>query len=275
MNHTHAHRPHPRALVNTDLYPVEHPESDAYRSALEAATRDFSATGTVLLPAFLSDEGLERLCAAAQALDSRAFRSQRMANPYGVDADEGTPDDHPLRILSPTDRYGVAYHSMRDTSLGDFYRWPAVKQVVADVIGLSRLYLHDDPSNALVLQIYRPGGGLAWHFDRAGFSSTLCLQSAQEGGELEHVPALRSAHDECFDQVAAVLRGSRKRVIRCNDEPGGFSIFTGNRTLHRVATVKGHRARMSLVLSYEEQPGVKLDVATRKRFFGPDAPDDT
>ncbi len=274
MSHFPTQRSHPRILVNTALYPLEEQQSDAYRQSIATAVRDFATAGSVFLPAFLSVEGLALLRSEAERFSPKAIRSNRSANPYGVDADASTPGGHPLRILSPTDRYGLAYHLIGDSALGDLYRWPPVKQVVADVMGRGRLFLHEDPSNALVLQIYRTAGGLAWHFDRAGFSCTLYLQESEEGGEVEHVPALRSQHDECFAEVAAVLRGSRERVVRQNAEPGGLSIFTGNSTLHRVAPVKGPRARMSLVLAYEEQAGVKLDVATRKLFFGPDAPGD-
>ena len=197
-----------------------------------------------------------------------------MENAYGGAIDEAAPADHPCRILGETDRHGVAYHQMHESSLADLYRWPPVRQLVADVIGRLCLYLHEDPSNALVLQIFSAGGRLAWHFDRAGFSCIIQLQAAEEGGEFEFVRGLRSPEDECFDDVKAVLLGDRARVERRSAEPGTFSIFDGTRTLHRVTPVRGDRPRMSLVLSYEERPGVKLDAATRRRFFGPDAPDD-
>jgi hypothetical protein len=44
--------------------------------------------------------------------------------------------------------------------------------------------------------------------------------------------------------------------------------------MHRVTKVLGDKARISLILSYEEQPGMKLNPELRKVFFGPDAPND-
>lgn len=267
-------RPHPRCLIDTVRYPVEAPEGDAYKRAAGAARDSFARMGSISLPGFLSAEGIERLQEEARELIPDAVHSTKMENAYGIPADEARPTDHPHRILGPTDRHGVAYHQMRDSSLADLYCWPPVRQLVADVIGHRRLYLHEDPSNALVLQIFPEGGRLAWHFDRAGFSCVIQLQAAEEGGEFEFVRALRSPEDECFDDVRGVLFGNRARVERRTAQPGTFSIFNGTRTLHRVTPVRGERARMSLVLSYEDRPGVKLDVATRRRFFGPDAPGD-
>ena len=88
------------------------------------------------------------------------------------------------------------------------------------------------------------------------------------------MPGLRTAGDECFDDVRAVLTGQRSRVVQSRAKPGAFTMIEGNFALHRVTPIEGARPRMSLVLSYEEEPGVKLDVATRKFFFGQDAPDD-
>ena len=49
----------------------------------------------------------------------------------------------------------------------------------------------------------------------------------------------------------------------------------GRDALHRVTTIEGPTPRMSLILSYEDRPGVRLDMATRRKFFGPTTPDDT
>ena len=242
-------RPPPEELVNLALYPLEETDSERYRAVIDSAARAFQQQGSIILPEFLSSDGLARLAAEAEALTPKAVRSKRRANPYGVEASADLEPGHPYRILSPTDRYGVAYHAMGESSLADFYRWPPVRQFVADVTRRSRLFLHEDPSNALVLQIYKSGGGLAWHFDRAGFSSILHLRDAEKGGVLEHVPGLRSPGNECFEEVAGVLLGDRSRVVPQRATAGSFSIFTGVNTLHRVTRVEGDCARVSLVLS--------------------------
>jgi hypothetical protein len=88
------------------------------------------------------------------------------------------------------------------------------------------------------------------------------------------VPGLRKPGDPCFDDVRDVLLDKSDRVEQHHPEAGSFSIMLGRYALHRVTTVEGATPRMSVILSYEDRPGVRLDVATRKNFFGPTAPDD-
>ena len=145
---------------------------------------------------------------------------------------------------------------------------------MADILDLPEVYLHEDPSNALVLQIYKPDCRLAWHFDRARFSTILQLQKADEGGYFEAAPAIRSADDENHGAVRSLLLEQQEAPVRRRSEPGTFVIIFGQNCLHRVTEFIGESARISLILSYEEEPGRKLDPETRKLFFGPDAPDD-
>jgi hypothetical protein len=161
---------------------------------------------------------------------------------------------------------------MGGTALQALYRWPPLRRFVAAVTGKAELFLHADPCNALVLQVYQPGDMLAWHFDRARFSTTLHLQAAEAGGHFESVAALRRDGEDAFAEVSKVLKGDRARVRQAVSQPGSFTIFNGNHTLHRVTEVEGTRPRLSLVLSYDETPGQKLDPETRRLFFGPTAP---
>ena len=151
------------------------------------------------------------------------------------------------------------------------YRWPAMRRFVANVLGLPKVYLHEDPSNALVLQIYKPGDHLAWHFDRANFSTTLQLQKADKGGYFEAAPGLRDEQEENLEGVRSLLCEEQDAPFKRRSEPGTFVIMYGRNCLHRVTKVVGDRARISLILSYEEEPGVRLDPEIRQLFFGPDA----
>ena len=157
--------------------------------------------------------------------------------------------------------------------LDKLYRWPPLRQFVADVTGNKTLYLHADPSNALVLQIYQTRDTLAWHFDQALFSTVLNLSETESGGAFECAPNIRTPDDPCFDAVRGVLLGNSDRVQRHFVKSGSFSIMLGRYTLHRVSEVTGETPRISMILSYEDRPGIKMDVTTRKMLFGPGAPD--
>ena len=261
-------------MINLERYPLDYPHADGYRRMVSDCARELARTGLVNLEGFLTPEGTSRLVREIEALMPEAHYAQRRDNPYGAPISDDLADDHPYRILGQTARHGIALHQMRGTALEGLYRWPPLRQFVADLTGNGKLYLHDDPSNALVAQIYKTGGGLAWHFDRALFSTILNLQETEAGGAFECVPGLRKPDDPRFDAVRDVLLGHSQRVEQHYAKSGSFSIMLGRDALHRVTTIEGPTPRMSLILSYEDRPGVRLDVATRRKFFGPTAPDD-
>lgn len=261
-------------FIDLDRYPLTTPQSDDYRQVVEHSRALLSRQALLALPGFLSASGLRLLVEEACQLEPKAFRSIKKSNPYSIPVTDDMAEEHPARILSSTQRHGVAYHDMGQTAMESLYRCPAIRRFVADVLGLPKVYLHEDPSNALVLQIYKPGDHLAWHFDRANFSTTLQLQKADKGGYFEAAPSIRDEADENLEGVRSLLCGEQDASFRRRSEPGTFVIMFGRHCLHRVTEVMGKRARMSLVLSYEEEPGVKLDPEIRKLYFGPGSPDD-
>lgn len=264
----------PAQFIDLERYPLTTPEAPEYRQVVLHARAQLAERGLLALPGFLSPQGLRRLAREAEELTPKAFHCVKENNPYGIPISDDLAADHPARVLSPTERHGVAYHDMGQTAMAALYRWPALRRFVADILGLPKLYLHEDPSNALVLQIYKPGCRLAWHFDRARFSTILQLQKADEGGYFEAAPAIRSAEEENHEGVRRLLLEQQAAPIRRRSEPGTFVIIFGQNCLHRVTEVIGESARISLILAYEEEPGQKLDPELRKLFFGPGAPDD-
>jgi alkylated DNA repair dioxygenase AlkB len=262
------------ALIDLARYPIDDPASARYREVVAEGRRALTSNGALALEGFISAAGLERLQAEAAALVAGSQYSAKEECAYGLQPDADVPEDHPYRIKRSSQRHCAAHHKMTGTALDALYRWPPVRRLVADLMAKPKLYLHEDPSNALVLMIYKTGDHLAWHFDRAQYSNIIELQASEAGGVFEFAPRLRQPDDECFEDVRAVLTGDRARVVQPRSKPGAFTMFEGQFALHQVTPVEGPTTRISLVLSYEEQPGVKLDVATRKFFFGDDAPDD-
>ncbi len=262
------------SLINRECYPVDAPESERYLELVAHGRKSLAENGTLALDGFLSPSGLSRLQAEATALIPGSQRAAKLETPYGTASDPGAPKDHPSNIQNSSQRHCVAHHMMPATELDALYRWPPMRKLVADLVGKPKLFLHEDPSNALVLMIHKTSDHLAGHFDRAHYSTIIALQAGDAGGAFEYVPRLRSADDECFDDVKSVLMGDRSRVIQSCSRPGAFTIMEGDFSIHRVTPVEGATPRISMVLSYEDEPGIKLDVKTRKLFFGDDAPDD-
>ena len=261
-------------MIDLDRYPITTPNSADYQQIVEQSRTQLNKEMLLALPGFLNQEGLRLLLEDAHSCEPQAYRSAKKGNPYNVPVTDDMDERHPARIFSTSERHGVGYHDMGGTAMEVLYRWPVLQRFVADVLGLPRVYLHEDPSNALVLQIYKPGDHLGWHFDKANFSTIVQLQKADDGGYFEAAPEIRNEAEENYEAVRSLLLEERDAPFRRRSEPGTFVLMFGRNCMHRVTKVLGKKARISLILSYEEQPGMKLNPELRKVFFGPDAPND-
>jgi len=96
----------------------------------------------------------------------------------------------------------------------------------------------------------------SWHYDGNDGVVSLLLQKADEGGEFEYAPYVRTPEDNHFDDVAKVLSDPQRHAVRPPLEPGTFVFFNGNMSLHRVTAVgKTTKPRMILLFSYDRSPG--------------------
>ena len=262
----------PEQLINLSKYPINRPDSAQYRIMIIELSQKLATHQLLNMEGFLTKAGTQAIASEIDSLLPTAGHVKHRSTAYGESERESLPDDHPYNIKNQTDRYGLARHQLGNTQLDSIYTWEPVRNFVRDLLGLEKIYLHEDPSNALVVQIYKQWGGIAWHFDRALFSTILNIRESDNGGVFECAPNIRSETDPCFEEVRDVLLGQSDFVERNKVKAGSFTIMYGRYTLHRVTENLSPIARYSAVLSYEDRPGVKLDVATRKRFFGDDAP---
>ena len=256
-------------LMNLEKYPIDQLGSEQYTSLVAACREQLSKKNLINIEGFLTESGTAQLCREIEGQMPQAFHSVSSKNPTFTTTYEALNDEQLLNYPGVTDRYSLARHQLLDSLLDELYQYPPLRRFVRDVLALDEIYLHEDPSNALVVQLYKTGGGIAWHFDRALFSTILNLGETEQGGTFECVPDLRTADDPCFADVRDVMLGKSKRVERYAVKAGSFTIMLGRYTMHRVTEVLGQTPRVSVVLSYEDKPDVKLDYATRKQFFGP------
>ena len=254
-------------LLNLAEYPIDKPESARYR-ALVSDCREQLASGYLInIKDFLTPSGTEYLVQEIESRLPQAFHSVSRSNPHPASEADTIPPDQ--RYTGYTDRYSLARHQLTGSALDSLYQYPPLRRFIRDILALESIYLHEDPSNALVVQMYKPGGGIAWHFDQALFSTILNLRETEQGGVFECVPNLRTANDPCTEAIQQVLLKQSDRVEKHQVSAGSFTIMSGRYTMHRVTEVSGTTPRLSAVLSYEDRPGVKMDLATRKRLFGP------
>ncbi len=261
------------SLVNLSEYPLHEPESARYQSLVAQQKQLLSTEGMINLPNFLTTEGI-RTC--KQEIADRtdiAYHAKSERHPYGYHRHPEHPQDHPLNRMAKTQSFRLAHHHLPATEIDALYRWPPLRRFIADITGNQQIYLSGDPSNAVVVQVYKEGCGQAWHFDQALFSTILNVAESTAGGIFECAPRIRTEEDPNYTDVQSVLDDKSDRVQQHHVKAGSFTIMLGRYTLHRVTTIEQQQPRISIVLSYEQQPDVYMDLETRKTSFGPTAPE--
>ena len=53
------------------------------------------------------------------------------------------------------------------------------------------------------------GDEFGWHYDTNDGAVSLVLQSAEEGGDFEYAPLIRSERDENYNQVGSIFSGEK------------------------------------------------------------------
>jgi len=164
----------------------------------------------------------------------------------------------------------VAYDQFPSGSgLRSLYEWDPLRELIRRLLDEPVLHRYADPLGALNLAVMTDGDELGWHFDQTDFVVSIALQSSERGGHFECAELIRTAHDEQYERVAAVMDGDpegRVRVVAM--EPGTLLLFAGRRSLHRVSTVEGDRARHVALLGYDTASGTRSSESLQRVRYG-------
>jgi len=238
-----------------------------------AARADLASRGAAELPGFVRTAALPLLLSDAVALAPLAWRDSGTGTAYLAAPDESLPPAHPRRWKGQRALGAVAYDLFSQSSpLRALYEWDALMRFVEDILGRGRLYRYADSCGALNLAVMVAGDELQWHFDQTDYVVSLALQDAEEGGDFEVAPLLRSETDERYEAVSQVLAGDMSSVVKLEMTPGSLLVFAGRHSLHRVTRVGGHIDRLVALLSYDTKPGTMSSDRLRKLRYGRDFP---
>jgi hypothetical protein len=244
-------------LVDLSAYPLLDPHSAVRRDVVARARRQLAEIGAAELPGFLSPDGLAAALADAVAVEPRAHRSGGPSTAYLEFPDFSLPEDHPRRWLGFGAVNAVAWDLFDDHSpIRLLYEWDVLTEFIGEILERGPIHRYADPLGGLNLASMGDGDELQWHFDQTDFVVSLAVRDAEEGGDFEVVPRIRSAGDERYEAVGAVLYGGeRAGVLTLPMEPGTLLVFEGRHSLHRVSPIAGGTTRLVALFGYDTQPG--------------------
>ncbi|MFN8037798.1 MAG: hypothetical protein U0Q07_01185 [Acidimicrobiales bacterium] len=261
--------PAPATLVDLERYPITDRDSAAYAAVVAAARAELAATGAAELSGFLSPAGLDAALADAVAVEASAHRSEGPATAYLDWPDLDQPDGHPRRWLGQAAVGAVAWDLFPAASpIRALYEWELLRAFVEDVLDRGALFRYADPLGGLNLATMGAGDQLQWHFDQTDFVVSLAVRDADDGGDFEVVPRVRSAHDERYEAVGAVLDGDTSDVVTLPMTPGTLLVFEGRHSLHRVSPINGDTTRLVALFGYDTKPGTMSSDLLKQIRYG-------
>jgi len=260
--------------VNLAKYPLTLPGDSAWNDTIDGIRQDLAREGCAILSSFILPEALVRLEAESSAMAINAYYRTEMVNAYNIDINTALPRWHPGNLTMERGNAFVARDQIPSTAIiQQLYTNPLFQSFIADCFQLKRVHELADPFSGLVLNVIAPGKEHPWHFDTNEFTVSLLTQSPEAGGLFEYCPHIRTAQEEHFRDVNAVLRGSRSgRVRKINLFPGDLQLFMGRYSLHRVSRVEGATTRHSAIFAYSERRGVIGSPTRTLQLFGRLAP---
>lgn len=254
--------------IDLDRYPIH--ETGPARDAVVATARAaIDSVGCAVLKGFVRADRLEHIVAECDRTAEFGHRNFNRTNPYfTVDRDD-LPTSHPLRrfydrsnAFVPADNFGA------DSILRAIYEWPAFSPFVQEALGEERFFPYADPLADVIVNLAEEGNGFPWHFDTNNYTVTLAIQNAEEGGDFEYSPYLRTPTDENYEGVERVLDGDQELIRTLRLEPGDLQIFKGRYSLHRVTPLVGPRMRYVAIFSYVEEPGMVGQPERARQLYG-------
>ena len=261
-------RPTATDFIDLVRYPIH--EAGAARDAVVAAARGaIDSVGCAVLKGFVRSERLAELVAECDRTSPRGHRNFNRTNPYfTVDRDDLPPSPPLRRFYDRSNAFVPADNFGDDSILRAIYEWPAFGAFIQEALGEEHFYPYADPLADVIVNLAEEGNGFPWHFDTNNYTVTLAIQNAEQGGDFEYSPYLRTPTDENYAGVERVLDGDQSLIRTLRLEPGDLQIFKGRYSLHRVTPLVGPRMRYVAIFSYVEEPGMVGQPERARQLYG-------
>ena len=255
-------------VIDLDRYPI-HVTGEARRQLVADVQSDIRSVGCAVIKQFVKPSAVPALVAEGDRVAHLGHRNFNRTNPYFTQLPPDLPDTHPLRrfydrsnAFVPADNFGD------DSIIRAMYEWPAFAPFIQEVLEEPSFYRYADALADVIINLAEEGNGFPWHFDTNNYTVTLAIQNADDGGEFEYSPNLRTPTDENYDGVGRVLDGDQTLIHSLHLEPGDLQIFKGRYSLHRVTPLSGPTMRYVAIFSFTEMEGIVGSPERTKQLYG-------
>jgi hypothetical protein len=259
----------PAGCVDLARYPILALDAPAGQALVAHCREQLAASGACELPGFLTAEATERMAKESESLIPLGHYAAGPATVYLDLPDMSLPEGHPRRALGQAGVAAIACDRIPPAhALRRLYEWDALMHFVGEALDRRPLYRYADPFGALNVAAMKDGDQLFWHFDQTDFVVSIALRDAEEGGDFEYAPRIRSAADERYDAVARVLAGDCTPVRRIPMTPGTLLLFEGRNSMHRVTKIRGPVERLVALLAYDTRPDTRSSPLLQQIRYG-------
>jgi len=261
-------------LINLTHYPIASLGKDREDLVAQIST-ELNQYGCAVLKGFLTPEGIAASIREADKVAEHGHHSYSRTNPYFTAEDASLSVNDPRRqFYERSNAFISADNFKKQGPLRTVFDGEGFDTFIRDCLQIpeNQFFRYADPLADVIVNMATEGNGFPWHFDTNNFTVTLALQNADEGGEFEYVPMLRTPENENFEEVSRVLAGTSQRVVTLNLEPGDLQLFKGRYALHRVTPLKGNTPRYVAIFSYVEEPSMVGSVERTMQLYGKTLP---
>ena len=255
-------------VIDLDRYPI-HVSGEARRQLVADVQKDVRSVGCAVIKQFVKPSAIPALVAEGDRVAHLGHRNFNRTNPYFTQLPPDLPDTHPLRrFYDRSNAFVPADNFCDDSIIRAMYEWPAFAPFIQEVLEEPSFYRYADALADVIINLAEEGNGFPWHFDTNNYTVTLAIQNADDGGEFEYSPNLRTPTDENYDGVGRVLDGDQTLIHSLHLEPGDLQIFKGRYSLHRVTPLSGPTMRYVAIFSFTEMEGIVGSPERTKQLYG-------
>jgi len=259
-------------LIDQQRYPIHDPGNQKRAALVERCRTDLRQNALCFLPGFLREHAVSLLANEIQAMSAQALGNDHLRTAYSWLDNRGFGPDHPRSMLFRRKfKYIITDQIAEQAMIKALFMWQPLTDFVRDALGFKSLYRSTCPTQSIQLNIMDEGDVLPWHFDTNDGVVSLLVEQADDGGEFQLAPYVRSEDNENYEMVMQAMQADPRVIVEPRMPAGTLILFNGRRSLHRVSPVGKTRKPRSIVLySYDEQQDMKFPKKTQDRLRYPD-----